>query len=754
MLDALGMSLDNQPSLFIDWMVGAIGAEMRNQKIPKQFKPWPDPLPPVLSLTDPVDASYMQGSRRGDEIVINSDVARWMKYTRGKPPWKAVDWESPITLSAPMGVVDNPYRATQKLLEIDLSDDPLVVFGAAGRGKTTFLRTLILSLAASHSPSDLHIQVLDFGRGGMKALRNLPHIGGIVDANEEERVERLMRMVRHTIDERQRRLQAYDSLEEYNKANPKGTLPKVLIVIDNVSEFKETYDEYLLDLINLIRDGRTFGVYFAVSAPLMGDVPSKLFNVLGQRLTFTQIDPHDYTSLVGRGWVRINDEPGRGLAVETLEGRPQPLEFHTAIPGGEQDGDIFRDVAERMSKAWQMLVEETPALAATRAKSVEILAEEIGLKRVLMPLGKGPDPKAVPLGINDLDREPTMIEFQAKGPHWLVVGPPMTGKTTTLRSLVLSLAQSYSPDQLAMILVDPSDAARRFFDYGSGEGRSLENLPHVLATVSDPPQLDEVVKRLHAEFTEPVRALLKRQSNGFKPLDNTKRAVLVIFDHYDDVDLLRSSGLGTQGLSEVGKGQNLHFVIGGSLDIMRDSSDKLRRRAESSRYTLVLQDYEAVRFMGVRGGIAVNKELPPGRGFMVKAVSASMTHICLPVIEGENGTSPDEQLGKMIDSIQKKYPQAARWSYPSGDLSVLEAAIQAEVGAADGSAPPISASGTSDSSDALAELEKLMAEQSDSEIDEIPEAGNFAAVAVGDKKKSKSKAEPKKAKAKAKKKKK
>jgi hypothetical protein len=169
---------------------------------------------------------------------------------------------------------------------------------------------------------------------------------------------------------------------------------------------------------------------------------------------------------------------------------------------------------------------------------------------------------------------------------------------------------------------------------------------------------------------------------------------------------------------------------------------------------LVLQDYEAVRFMGVRGNFTVNKELPPGRGFMVKAVSASMTQICLPVIEGENGISPDEQLGKMIDSIQKKYPQAVKWSYTGGEMSVLEAAIQAAVGAADGSAPPISAAGTSDSSDALAELEKLMAEQSAVEFDEIPEVGDFAKVTVGGKKKSKSKAKPKSAKAKAKKKKK
>src|SRR3990172_559222 len=106
-------------------------------------------------------------------------------------------------------------------------------------------------------------------------------------------------------------------------------------------------------------------------------------------------------------------------------------------------------------------------------------------------------------------REPTVVEFKAKGPHWIVMGPPLTGKTTTLRSLVLSLAHSYSPQQVAMVLVDPSDAARRFYNLGSGEGNPLDKLPHVLATVSTADELDRVVKRLVAEFDDTVRGRLK-----------------------------------------------------------------------------------------------------------------------------------------------------------------------------------------------------------------------------------------------------
>ena len=84
MLLALNMSEDNQPGLMIDWLVGAIGAEAKRQKIDKQFKPWPDPLPPILSMTDPIDASYIEGHRIGEEVVIEPAVGKWISYTRGK----------------------------------------------------------------------------------------------------------------------------------------------------------------------------------------------------------------------------------------------------------------------------------------------------------------------------------------------------------------------------------------------------------------------------------------------------------------------------------------------------------------------------------------------------------------------------------------------------------------------------------------------------------------------------------------------
>jgi hypothetical protein len=242
--------------------------------------------------------------------------------------------------------------------------------------------------------------------------------------------------------------------------------------------------------------------------------------------------------------------------------------------------------------------------------------------------------------------------------------------------------------------------------------------------------MDEVVMRLRAEYDEQVIKHLQGKTAVFIPENNQKRSIVVIVDHYDDAEGLNKGKLGLTALSEIGKGKNLHFVVGGTLGILRGGGDEFRKRVEASRFTLVMQDYEAVRYMGARGNFTLTKELPSGRGFLVKAVQATLVQMAMPLGEGKNNLSPQEYFDQWIGSIRAKY-QRAQWSYHAKDLAALEAAIRGE--AVPVTAPPPAAAAASD---AMAELAKMMSMQanmiSSFTAKEIPDATphNMASVTI------------------------
>ena len=128
---------------------------------------------------------------------------------------------------------------------------------------------------------------------------------------------------------------------------------------------------------------------------------------------------------------------------------------------------------------------------------------------------------------------------------------------------------------------------------------------------------------------------------------------------------------------------------GGSLNITRTSLDDVRKRAESSRYSIILQDFETVPYMGVRGINASSiKDLPAGRGFAVKSISAALAQFVLPVIDGKNGFSAEEQLSGLFNAIRRRHGSTrARWSYFGDDLTALNEVLGLGAAAATGATP-------------------------------------------------------------------
>ena len=604
-----------------------------NADIAPQKKPWPDPLPARL----PLDAEYIGDEDEPNPLLpLNPAVRAWQ---RGEGAWRGVDWEAEA-MRAPVGLIDNPIRAEQLRLTLDLTRGHAAVFGASGWGKTVFLRTLITSLAATHSPEELHVYMLDFGGRGLDVLEALPHRGASIMPSEEERVERLLRKLARVLEERSALFSQAraDTLSTYNANHPEDVQPAILLVIDNFAEFKENYERLMPQLLGIARDGRAYGVHLVVTAEQGSALPGKLFSLITERLVLKLADKTEYANIVGRGVPGVDDIPGRGfVAVERT-----PLEFQTALPvsvtvedeaEGLDDTSKLEMLTRVMARAW----EDKP-----RPEGIEILRPVIALREVLPPLGAGPERVQVILGVEDLNLEPAMLDLRQRGPHFVVTGPPLSGKTTALRAWVLALAHCYDPAHVQMVLID---FQQRFFKYGGQH--TLGDLPHVLATVAEKDQLDDAIQKLRYEYTA-------------RPEGEPRPEIFVIADNYDDFPNVVGTPTRAQeyrDLADMARKfgpEGLHCVVGGSMGILR-SMDDWMKQVVAPRYGLGL-DADAAGALGgrVRGA---GEELPPGRGYVVKAGRVALIQTALPHDENDLEGS----LDRWVEQIRAHYSEPARW---------------------------------------------------------------------------------------------
>jgi len=606
-----------------------------------QKKPYPDPLPLRLTL----DQDHLPTDVQQNPLLpVSPAMVKWMN---GEGAWEGIDWANEA-MRACIGLIDYPIQAIQLPLNVNLNRGHIVLFGASGFGKTVFLRTLVMALAAKQSPKELHIYAFDFGGKGLDVISDLPHFSAPpIASGEDERIQRLLRKLSNEIEARKALLsrERAENLAVYNAANPDKVLPAILVLIDNFVEIKENYENLLPEFISLMRDGRANGVHFAVTADVPGSMGAKTFALFSERLTVKLSDAQEYTTIVGRGVPGAPQDPGRGL----VEYQRQALEMHVALPVGatpeEQEKGLddvkkLAKIVEVMAKAWG---------DGPRPEKIDVLRPVVALRSILPAKPKGKAVEAI-LGIEDANLQPASFDLLARGPHFTIIGPPLSGKTTALRSWVLSMAEVYDPNRVMMVLVD---FRRRFFNYGGQ--RSLADLPHVVAAVTDLPQMNEAIANLRAEYETPDR--------DFKKYPRPE--IFIISDNYDEWASVIGSSVSTRStayrdLSDLANRygpDGFHAVLGGSLAITRNQDEFLRKVLES-RYGFGIDTGESASALGGRvRSTGQAAEFPPGRGYIVRSGRVSLMQVAQP-FEGE---SMEESLDQWVTSICEKYPTRAFW---------------------------------------------------------------------------------------------
>ncbi|MFE7751942.1 type VII secretion protein EccCa [Streptomyces sp. NPDC057428] len=531
-------------------------------------------------------------------------------------------WPQGGGLSFPMGVVDLPSRQQQSavLLELAGQQGHLIVVGAPQSGKSTLLRSVMMSAMLTHTPDELRFLAIDFGGGSLVGLERAPHVSGVTTRHDEVRTRRALSVVRQLVDDRERLFQELriDSAADFRRLRDEKALPAgvdaadIILVIDNWAALRSAVEEAEAVVPEIAVRGLNVGIHLVLTANRWAELRANLRDTIPGRLELRLAEPTE--SEISRPLARQLRAfvPGRGLV-------PPGHVFHAALP--RLDGAATTD---NLTKAQQAVVDELVAgWKGAPAPELRVLAESVTPEELehaceALPGGLAALPtSAAPIGIREFDLLPATLDLEADGPHFLVYGDSGSGKTTFLRSWMRAMTRRRPAWDLRFIVID----------YRRG---LLGAVPedYVGATAGDPDSatayLAQVVEKLRERMPPP----------GITPRELRERGWWAGPEFYlvvDDYDLVAGGGgAGGRGpLTAVG-------------DYLTQATDLgfhvvLARRTGGMSRSLTDPVAGRIRELGA-GGLILSgdpregavlhdqraRRLPPGRGILVSRRTSAL----------------------------------------------------------------------------------------------------------------------------------
>ncbi|OQA21917.1 MAG: ESX-1 secretion system protein EccCb1 [Chloroflexi bacterium ADurb.Bin360] len=563
-------------------------------------------------------------------------------------------------LTAVLGMLDDPANQRQIPFCLDLTeqDGQFVLVGAPGAGKESWLRTLVMSLAYTHAPDELHFCLIEFGGQALQALKDLPHTMGLFTPLDEERIKRLLQVLGDSLEERKERCSkaGVDSLIKLRELQPGSAFPALVVIVTGFSEFRNNFQDEQLQFTRLIREGGPYGIHIIIAGDRVGDFPSTINSVVSRKATLRLADVTEYPMVLGTS-LKINKDQsipvGRGWY-----GRP-PLEFQTAEPARVKDELLqiaeLQQTIQAMRKAVESITHIHPAWGLQLPEPVENLPTVLPLEELTTrarQLLTAPSSLSVPLGIDGVRMRPVWVDLIADGPDFLVAGSSQGGKTTLLWSWIFALAQTCSPQEVQFILV----SGRR------NSLRPLQRLPHVIEYFRNADEFhqNKTITKIATEIDNREKALNAAESPA-TPFPH----LLFVCDDYDEFSTTlgneRDVMSGLERLAKRGRDVNMHTLISGPLPGMGVGyGDPVVKQLKLGRSGVLLRllDSGDQNPLGVRIRPADIRQMPPGRGFIVRNGVEQAVHIATP-----GDPAAVEQQALQLVSKWKDCPSAS-WSEP------------------------------------------------------------------------------------------
>ena len=389
-------------------------------------------------------------------------------------------------------------------LYLDLKNEGphALVGGTTGAGKSEFLQSWVMGMAAAYSPDRVSFLFVDYKGGAAFAdCLHLPHTVGLVTDLSPHLVRRALTSLRAELHYRERllnRKKAKDLLELQREADPDAP-PYLIIIVDEFAALATEVPEFVDGVVDVAARGRSLGLHLILATQRpAGVIKESLRANTNLRVALRMADVDDALDILGVPTAAYFDPsiPGRGAA-KTGPGRIQG--FQTGYAGGWTTEKPQRpqieivEMAFGSGPAWAAPAPATPVkeeaagpndiarMTANIIKAADVLSIDPPRKPWLDELATTYDFSRLPnprtderllLGVADdpaHQDQPTVFYEPDRDGNMAIYGTGGSGKSAALRGIAIAAA------------VTPRGGPVHVYgiDCGSSGLKMLDELPHV-----------------------------------------------------------------------------------------------------------------------------------------------------------------------------------------------------------------------------------------------------------------------------------
>ena len=392
-------------------------------------------------------------------------------------PYQIQDY---ITASAdicvPLGIYDAPEIQYQGVFDVDLSQGNIFIIGSSQMGKTNMLQTMIRGIATRYTSDEVHMYILDFASMILKNFEGLKHIGNVMVSTEEDKLKAFFKMMEQELNTRKEIFSklGLSSFSSYREAG-KTELPQIVIMIDNISVFRELYYSLEDKLLKLVREGSAVGISIVVTTMQSSGLGYKYLSNFGKRFALYCNDSGEYGTVIERCRMTMKQIPGRCFF--SMDKMIYAGQIYQAFPAEKE--------IEKVEEIRAFIKEMNTQDKGNGAKRIPVMPEVVTPELILTMLRNDLKPYKVPIGINydNLDVDVLDIRsFTLLG----IGGSEQLGRVRYVSYMLQCLLSQKEAGPVQIYLVD--SAKREFQKYAeqvTTYETDIQKVPDILHEIND-----------------------------------------------------------------------------------------------------------------------------------------------------------------------------------------------------------------------------------------------------------------------------